>query len=488
MMHFGKISLKWLEAVSLVLMSLVILLLPVTSQPALSRLMGHSLVAPPALLLIALLGLLWLPVFFIRGGRLPAETRPFIAFILTALISSLAAFFIKFPVYRNFMALDAEKDALLTFMIAIGVYFLFALWFRSQNQLKLAALLINISGLVLVTWCLAQLYVILAKGGDYPGWMVRIQFWVSVRSLLDHTFLTRIGGFAYEPSWLAHQLNILFIPFWFAATITGYSSIRKLVGISLENVLLVGAVAAMLFSFSRVGLLALIFMTAYALWRFHVFWISRIQDRHHWKFSFWVRSLVIVGLLVVYALTLLAILAVMGRIDARFARILSLGDIPPNFFELVYRVGFAERVVYWVNGFQTFVRYPFLGVGLGNTGFFFAQHLPVIASRLNEIIYVLTYENYLPNVKSLWMRLLSETGLVGFSFFCTWLFVLWKAGKHLEHHSMQVLRLFGWMVFFVITAFLAEGFSIDSFALPYVWVSLGIATAASVLARKEAFA
>jgi hypothetical protein len=53
---------------------------------------------------------------------------------------------------------------------------------------------------------------------------------------------------------------------------------------------------------------------------------------------------------------------------------------------------------------------------------------------------------------------------------------------------MQVLRLFGWMVFFVITAFLAEGFSIDSFALPYVWASLGIATAASVLARKEAFA
>jgi hypothetical protein len=42
------------------------------------------------------------------------------------------------------------------------------------------------------------------------------------------------------------------------------------------------------------------------------------------------------------------------------------------------------------------------------------------------------------------------------------------------------------MVFFVIAAFIAEGFSIDSFALPYLWTSLGIITAASAVARREA--
>jgi hypothetical protein len=464
-------------------MALAVLLLPVTSQPQLSRLMGYSLVAPPAILLIALLGIVWLPMFLIRGGKLPAEMRPFIAFILAALLSSLAAYFIKFPAYRNFTPYVTEKDALLTFVIAIGVYFVFALWFRDQKQLKLAAALINLSGFVLVAWCLAQLFVILVRGGEYPGWMVRIQFVLSVRSLLDHAFLTRVGGFAYEPSWLAHQLNVLFIPFWLAATVTGYSSIRKLAGVSLENVLLVGAVFAMLFSFSRVGLLALVLMAAYALWRLHIHWISRLQSRYHWKLSFWMRLLLVAGLLILYGLVLLAVLFVMGKVDARFARILALEDIPPSLFELAFRVDFAERVVYWANGFQTFVRYPVLGVGLGNTGFFFAQHLPLIAKRLNEIIYVLTYENYLPNVKSLWVRLMSETGLVGFSLFCTWFYVMWRAGKNLERQSVPVFRLFGWMVFFVITAFVAEGFSIDSFALPYLWTSLGIITAASAAAR-----
>jgi hypothetical protein len=483
----GEFLLKWLEFASVVVIALAVLLLPVTSQPALSRLMGYSLVAPPAILLIVLLGLFWLPVFFVKGGKLPAETRPFVAFVVVALISSLTAYFIKFPAYRNFTTLDVEKDALLTFMIAIGVYFLFALWFRTPRHLKLAAALINASGFLLVVWCLAQLYVILVRSGEYPGWMVRIQFIVSVRSLLDHTFLTRVGGFAYEPSWLAHQMNILFIPFWFAATITGFSSIRKLAGISLENVLLVGAVVAMLFSFSRVGLLALILMIAYALWRLHIYGISWIQKRYNWELSFWMRLLVIAGLLLVYGIALLAVLTFMGRVDARFGRLLSLQDFTPNLFELAFRVDFAERLVYWANGFQTFVRYPLLGVGLGNTGFFFAQHLPVIAGRLNEIIYVLTYENYLPNVKSLWVRLMSETGLAGFSLFCTWFYILWRAGKHLEQQSTPVYRLFGWMVFFVIVAFLAEGFSIDSFALPYLWVSMGVVTAASAAARREIY-
>jgi hypothetical protein len=302
--------------------------------------------------------------------------------------------------------------------------------------------------------------------------------------LLDHTFLTRVGGFAYEPSWLAHQLNIVYIPFWFAASITGYSSIRKLRKLSMENVLLVGAIIALVFSFSRVGLLALALMAAYALWRLHLYGISWIQRKYNLTLSSWARIFIAIGLLVVYGAILLAILTIMGRIDSRFARLLDLKEINPSLFELAFRVDFAERVVYWANGFQTFARYPLLGVGLGNTGFFFTQHMPAIADRLNEITYVLTYEYYLPNVKSFWVRLMSETGLIGFSLFCTWFYVLWRGGKNLEQHEKQELRLFGWMAFFVILAFLAEGFSIDSFAMPYLWVSLGIVTAASTLARR----
>jgi hypothetical protein len=73
--------------------------------------------------------------------------------------------------------------------------------------------------------------------------------------------------------------------------------------------------------------------------------------------------------------------------------------------------------------------------------------------------------------------------LIGFSLFCTWFYVLWRGGKFLERQAGHEFRLFGVMALFVIVAFLAEGFSIDSFAMPYLWVSLGFATAASALAR-----
>jgi hypothetical protein len=476
--------LKFVEIASVVLMTLAILVLPVTSQPALSRLMGYSLVAPPAIIFLAVFGIFWLPFYLFKGGNVPAETRPFIAFVLAALVSSLSAFFIKFPPYRGFTALDAEKSALLTLMIACGVYFLFVLWFRTPKRLNLAAMVINISGFVLVMWCLAQVYVIIARAGEYPGWMVRIQFYASVRSLLDHVFLTRAGGFTYEPSWLAHQLNILYIPFWFAATMTGYSSFRKFAGISLENVLFAGAFVALIFSFSRVGLLAFVFMTAYALWHLHVHGISWIQKRYNLKLTIWLQILVVTGIVTLYAVVVLGILSIMARYDPRIGLLFSLGGTGSNLFELASNADFAERVIYWANGFLTFARYPLLGVGLGNTGFFFKQHLSVLASRLNEINYVLMYENYLPNVKSLWVRLLSETGLIGFSMFCTWFYVIWCSGKFLEKQAAAELRLFGWMGLFVIVAFLAEGFSIDSFALPYLWVSLGLVTAASAIARR----
>jgi hypothetical protein len=74
---------------------------------------------------------------------------------------------------------------------------------------------------------------------------------------------------------------------------------------------------------------------------------------------------------------------------------------------------------------------------------------------------------------------------MGFSLFCTWFYVLWRGGKFLERQASHEFRLYGWMAFFVIVAFLAEGFSIDSFALPYLWISLGVVTAASAVARKE---
>jgi hypothetical protein len=126
-----------------------------------------------------------------------------------------------------------------------------------------------------------------------------------------------------------------------------------------------------------------------------------------------------------------------------------------------------------------------LGVGLGNNGFFFLQHMPNLSYRLPEIVNLAFLSNTLPNIKSFWVRLLAETGLIGFSLFSVWQVVLWRGAAFLRSNRSVLLRTLGWMGAFAILAFLLEGMSIDSFALPYLWFALGLLTAASALARQE---
>jgi hypothetical protein len=98
---------------------------------------------------------------------------------------------------------------------------------------------------------------------------------------------------------------------------------------------------------------------------------------------------------------------------------------------------------------------------------------------LVEIRKLMYHATELPNIKSLWVRLLAETGLVGFSLFICWLYLHWQSAHFLENTNvndrMKVIALAGK---FTILALAFEGFSVDSFALPYLWVALGLVTAA----------
>jgi hypothetical protein len=85
----------------------------------------------------------------------------------------------------------------------------------------------------------------------------------------------------------------------------------------------------------------------------------------------------------------------------------------------------------------------------------------------------------IPNTKSIWTRILSETGLVGFAFWLAWLYLVWQAAHFIRGMEKPIFKTIGWAGAFTIIALLAEGFSTDTFALPYLWFSLGLVTAAS---------
>ncbi len=218
---------RGLEIFAKLAIGLAFLFLPFTSLPLLSKLMQGTEVAPASIIFIFLLVVAWLPFFLLRGGKLPGETKPFLIFVIVALIASAAAFFLPFPPYKEYTLVGAEAKAVFTLVIGTATYFIIALWHRESSQFRWAFWMINIAGLYMLAWSFVQLSIILLHGGDYPHLMVRIQEFLSTRPLLDIGFHTRVGGFTYEPSWLAHMLNMLFLPYWLAATLTGYSVARK---------------------------------------------------------------------------------------------------------------------------------------------------------------------------------------------------------------------------------------------------------------------
>ena len=85
----------------------------------------------------------------------------------------------------------------------------------------------------------------------------------------------------------------------------------------------------------------------------------------------------------------------------------------------------------------------------------------------------------LPNVKSLWSRLLAETGMVGFALFMSWLVGLFASASRLLKSASAEKRRIGLAGHLALVAFIIEGFSVDSFALPYYWLIFGLLTAAA---------
>ena len=94
--------LKRLGSLTLVIAWVALLLLmPITSFPLLSRLAGGAEVAPASILPLGWLVLFWFIPYLFKKGTIPRESIPFLFFISIAMIASAAAFFLGFPPFKN---------------------------------------------------------------------------------------------------------------------------------------------------------------------------------------------------------------------------------------------------------------------------------------------------------------------------------------------------------------------------------------------------
>ena len=467
--------------------------LPLTSFPLIARVLKGSTVNPlSAVPMAAMIGI-WL--LRRSGSRLaiPKLAIPLLLFALAAVLSSALASFLGIAPFKGQSHVSRELRSMITLATGLGFYFVPLLVVSSVKKLRASLRWVYVGAALTLGWATLQA----TQLGNPPRALFDnlqvVHRMFSLRDMLPD----RVTGLAFEPSWLADQLVILYIPLCLAAVIRGYSVFgRKSSWRSVELAILVWASLILFLTFSRIGLLAYLAL----LFVFAVIIGGKLMHAIAQKSAASERPILMLdGLwrgrirLLQWPLLLAMILGagvlavfIASRLDPRIARIfetdyasLLQGTKHPLLFSLAARLAYAERLMYWIAGLRTFSLYPLLGVGLGNSGFFFLDTVPYFGSYLPEILVVLNPGiAQFVNAKSLWVRLLAETGIIGFVCFAVWLSLLAAAAWSLQKRNRGVRGVVALGALFTLGALIFEGFSLDTFALPQLWIALGVFTAA----------
>jgi hypothetical protein len=498
---------KSLEGFCEFLWAIALISLPLTSFPLLSSLSG-ALVAPFSILPFLILLLIWSLPLIIRKGDLPKETIPLAAFTLLAIISCAAAYFLYIPGFKGKTIPGQEIRALFSLAVGLTFFLVTTTWVKNTDKLRNSWKYITIGGIIALTWTYVQAFYILRHVNEYPSWLDQIQSWLVVLSPAFSAKFGRVSGLTYEASWFAHQMVMIYLPIWIAASYHKTSAFKlRVFHVSAENILFVSGLAAFFLSSPRIGLVSFLIMTFYLFMRLNLVLHRKIvelisntktilQRGTNKTQRTVIQTTISLSIIFVYFLILAGVFFFAVQRDSRLSTLISE---PPTIKEIVglltldqntllelsHRFIFLERMVYWLNGWNVFNHYPWLGVGLGNAGFFFPKFAPSIGWATFEIRNVLYYLTQLPNVKSLWFRLLAETGLAGFSLFLTWFYILFQSSRFSQHNQNATIKTFAFAGQLALLAFIGEGLSIDSFAMPYFWVIAGLIAAIAMIYRRE---
>jgi O-antigen ligase len=150
--------------------------------------------------------------------------------------------------------------------------------------------------------------------------------------------------------------------------------------------------------------------------------------------------------------------------------------------QYIVDINAGARSAYAIGALAAYEQYPLTGTGLGASGFYIYDNLPDWAlTTVPEIARQLDPANKLfPNPKNIYMRLLAETGLIGFVLFIIFQFsVLGDAlsfirsstSYPLQYPFTRFLAIAGLFAWLAITLYNATQ---DSLATPNIWLIPGI--------------
>lgn len=490
-----------LSRISRILWALTLVTLPITSFRYLPFMGAGTYVRPLALIPLTLL----LPVLLARlwlkqiPRPWPGVLTILAAFTLAALASTAWGLTLAPLELRGVEVFDRAVRAIATLAIGLA-FFLAAAWMNQDEEaLQFSARWLLIGLVAHLAWGAIQFY---GLNHGYRSLLNKIQQTFSVRGLVKNK---RVSGFAFEPSWLAGQIVTLYLPWLAAGLLVRFRESLfplarlfkkwKPAGAWLEAILLLGALAALLMTYSRSGLAVAVIAAGITLLAAGapvariVFGWFRAGFRPDGLAGRWAR-LQAASSRVVLILLALSIFVGAGFFLADKGYIAKFfTSEKETFSDYVVSVYLGPRLAYAVSALEAFQQHPFTGVGLGASGFWIYRYMPDwVLSGVPEIAEQMSPDSgQYPNPKNLFVRLLAETGLAGFALFAAFYLAVLADVLDLLRHPLAAARWLGVAGLFAFTAILLQGGSQDSFAMPEMWINLGIlvGAAGAFIQRKE---
>jgi O-antigen ligase len=268
---------------------------------------------------------------------------------------------------------------------------------------------------------------------------------------------------------------VLVVPTLLAGLLTGVPIFLKRRGAwLLEAGFLAAALVCLVLTYSRSGLVTFAGAAAVGVAASLPRWWRDIARKKAGRS--WLRLGIPAVLASLVSLGLLAWLASRNAyLQLLWTRLWTSGDVVAYMISLGGGTRFALAVASW----GIFRSHPWIGVGLGQSGFRLFDFLPDWATERNpEMLFMLSPTSWtFPNPKNLWMRLLSETGLTGTLLFGLFLVLVLLGALVLLRESRRADRFLGTFGLMACAAIALSGLNLDSFALPTIWIALGLVTA-----------
>lgn len=462
----------WLPKIQRFFWAAFLVSLPVTSFPFFpGGLGGRTEVRPLALYPLALLLVLAiLPRLLTKPLSRPII--PIAAFAIVAVLSTVVA--LGRGIDPDISVTVAARSVRMLFTLALGgaFYLAVAILPESPEELRFSLRWLFIGLGIALFWGSLQAIYIIWYDPNYFDWMSKAQQFISFRRL----FARRVSGMTYEPSWFAEQITFLYMPWLFAAVMSNITAFRHRKGwLTIELVLLGWSAFVLVFTYSRSGLVFMVVQLILAiLFRERV----KRQVTTNWRF---IMKRIAQGALVFMVVGLIIFTA--GSRNQYFSRLWDYWTDEESTGSYFQYIAFTQRFAYWETAYHIYEQAPLLGVGLGNYTFYFDDNLadrPVYPTpELFDTLVPEEGRHQLVVPKNLFARVLAETGLLGTATFLAFLIGILGSIVYLLLGHTNEQRTWGRAGFLVMIVFVGVAFSVDSFAIPNMWVNFGLVTAST---------